>query len=289
MAVVTILLFYVSLLGAPAMLALDSPWRTPTDDELEAASTTGGLYQRRQLAGALPGASANATLIRPSGLSTDNFRDNWGPAFLEGELEFADCLGIFFPCFTGILSGANRAGNLADPTTAIPNGTLGAICSSYVMYMSLMVLWAGVGSRAYLKMPQGQMNAIFWPAVIMAQFGIILSSLGQALQCLVVAPKLLNSIAASGTIRLLKPFAILTNGEPKRALLVTYLIGSAIAMLGSLNLVAPLLSMCFLLCYACMNLNSFFLDFLKDPHWRYGPRATRPNDPEFPCVGKGLW
>ena len=26
--------------------------------------------------------------------------------------------------------------------------------------------------------------------------------------------------------------------------------------------------MCFLLCYACMNLNSFFLDFLKDPHWR---------------------
>ena len=39
-------------------------------------------------------------------------------------------------------------------------------------------------------------------------------------------------------------------------------------MLGSLNLIAPLLSMCFLLCYACMNFNSFILDILKDPHWR---------------------
>ena len=35
-----------------------------------------------------------------------------------------------------------------------------------------------------------------------------------------------------------------------------------------LNAVAPLLSMCFLLCYACMNLNSFLLDILKDPNWR---------------------
>ena len=89
-----------------------------------------------------------------------------------------------------------------------------------------------------------------------------------SLQCLVVAPKLLSSIAASGTIRLLKPLAILTGGEPKRALFVTYCIGSCIAMLGSLNVVAPLLSMCFLLCYACMNFNSFILDILKDPHWR---------------------
>ena len=83
-----------------------------------------------------------------------------------------------------------------------------------------------------------------------------------------VAPRLLAAIAASGTIRILKPLSILTAGEPKRALVMSWIIGSAICMLGSLNLVAPLLSMCFLTCYACMNLNSGVLDFLKDPHWR---------------------
>ena len=36
------------------------------------------------------------------------------------------CLSLFFPCFTGILSGANRASALRDPVTAIPHGTLGA-------------------------------------------------------------------------------------------------------------------------------------------------------------------
>ena len=119
------------------------------------------------------------------------------------------------------------------------------------MYMSLMILWAGVGPREYLKMASGQINTVFYPAVIGAQAGIVLSSLGQALQCLVVAPRLLSSIAASGTIRLLKPFAILTGGEPKRALVMSWVIGSCIVMIGELNLVAPLLSMCFLLCYSC--------------------------------------
>ena len=234
-------------------------------------SGAAAMLGRRQLAGGGGGPIDHSSLIFPSGLSAENFANNFGPAFEQtdrGSFFFGDCLSIFFPCFTGILSGANRANSLRDPVTAIPNGTLGAIIFSYFMYLSLMCLWAGVGSREYLKMSHGQINTIFYPSVMGAQFGIILSSLGQALQCLVVAPRLLASISASETIRRLKPLAVLTAGEPKRALLVTYLIGASISMLGSLNLVAPLLSMCFLLCYACMNLNSFFLDFLKDPHWR---------------------
>ncbi len=76
-----------------------------------------------------------------------------------------------------------------------------------------------------------------------SQIGIIVSSMGQAMQCLTVAPMLLASISASGTIRYLKPFAVLTDGEPKRALGLSWLIGSLLVMLGELNLIAPLLSM----------------------------------------------
>ena len=79
------------------------------------------------------------------------------------------------------MSGANRASAPKDPVTAIcihslvqvyviytpchhlyvqvtaiPRGTLLAICFSYFMYMSFFVLWAAVGSREYLTLDHGQ-------------------------------------------------------------------------------------------------------------------------------------
>ena len=109
------------------------------------------------------------------------------------------------------------------------------------------------------------------------QVGIIIASLGQAMQCIVVAPRLLASIAADNMLRIrlprgivltLLPFSKLSGGEPRRALVFTYLFGGCFVLLGSLDVVAPLLSMCFLLCYASMNITVFVLSILEDPHWR---------------------
>ena len=47
--------------------------------------------------------------------------------------------------------------------------------------MSLMILWAGVGGRAFLKADHGQINTLCWPSVAAAQIGIIFSSLGQVM------------------------------------------------------------------------------------------------------------
>ena len=118
-----------------------------------------------------------------TGLSVETIRANWGPAFTE-TMGFSQCLALFFPCFTGILSGANRASSLRDPVTALPYGTLGAITISLVMYSSYIVLWGAVGDRAFLTMDHGQLNYIIWPHIGAAQVGIIVSSLGQALQVL---------------------------------------------------------------------------------------------------------
>ena len=67
------------------------------------------------------------------------------------------------------------------------------------------------------------------------------------------APRLLASIAADNMLRVrlcrgkvtlsLQPFSKLTAGEPKRALVFTYLFGGAFVLLGSLDAIAPLLSM----------------------------------------------
>ena len=52
----------------------------------------------------------------------DNFEDNLGPHYATGEDLFVS-LALFFPCFTGILAGANRMEALAKPFEAVPNGT----------------------------------------------------------------------------------------------------------------------------------------------------------------------
>ena len=85
-------------------------------------------YYAGLIAAPLPGASAAVT-----GLSANTLRDNWGPGYTDG-VTFSDVLSVFFPCFTGILSGANRANSLKTPATSIPWGTLAAITISLFMW-----------------------------------------------------------------------------------------------------------------------------------------------------------
>lgn len=73
------------------------------------------------------------------GLSASNLALNGGPAYQRGE-SFASNLSLFFPCFCGFLSGANRASALQSPQTAIPLGTLGAVCTSLCLYLSFFLV-----------------------------------------------------------------------------------------------------------------------------------------------------
>ena len=58
---------------------------------------------------------------------------------------------LFFPMFTGILSGANRAETLADPHRDIPRGTFLAISFSFVLYIALFTLYGSMSDRDYLS------------------------------------------------------------------------------------------------------------------------------------------
>lgn len=158
------------------------------------------------------------------------------------------------------------------------------------MYVSFMLLWGAVAPYDYLRGPcpadtaheHGRrrlagangasyvLEQIPWnPFSSCIYIGIIISSCSQALQCLVVAPKLLQSISADNVIPQFRWIAQLSaRNEPKRALIVTYVIGACLVLIGSLDFVAPLLSMCFLVAYIYINFSCLLLTYLKSPTWR---------------------
>ena len=244
-------------------------------------------YYAGLIAAPLPGVSSAVT-----GLSTQTLRDNWGPGYTDG-VTFSDVLSVFFPCFTGILSGANRANFLKTPETSIPWGTLAAITISLCMYASYMIMWGAVADREYLKggpsavyyaeserrrnllaggggSSMDVVNEIAWPEALPTQIGIIIASLSQALQCLISAPRVLNAIAVDGTVPFFARAAFVDakTGEPVAALGVTVVFCLCASMIGSLDLVAPLLSICFLSAYAALNFSTFALGLTKAPSWR---------------------
>ena len=243
-----------------------------------------------------------------TGLSSETFRANWGPSYLDGE-SFTTMLAVFFPSFTGILSGANRGEVLKNPHSSIPKGTLIAICISCVMYTSMMGLWGAVAPADYLngrlcdgvQVPGSDADTrgsncpviqdVGWPAYKVLQWGIVIASLSQTLQNFIVAPRVLQAIAADGVVPVLKVFASKSGGEPRRALLLTYvgafhcgmwmdtphgvlwcypryLVAASAVLMGQLELVAPILAMCFLTCYLTINAACFVLAIMRAPSWR---------------------
>nr|XP_010298021.1 PREDICTED: solute carrier family 12 member 2-like [Balearica regulorum gibbericeps] len=72
------------------------------------------------------------------GYKAEIFMENFGPDFRHEETFFS-VFAIFFPAATGILAGANISGDLADPQSAIPKGTLLAILITTLVYVGIAV------------------------------------------------------------------------------------------------------------------------------------------------------
>uniref|UniRef100_A0AAR2K1H7 Solute carrier family 12 member 7a n=1 Tax=Pygocentrus nattereri TaxID=42514 RepID=A0AAR2K1H7_PYGNA len=176
----------------------------------------------------------------------ETFEDMKKPyVFSDITTYFTLMVGIYFPSVTGILAGSNRSGDLRDAQRSIPIGTILAIVTTSIIC------------------------TLAWPSPWVLVIGSFFSCCGAGLQSLTSAPRLLQAVARDGIVPFLKVFGhSKSNGEPTWALLLTAGICEIGILIGSLDFVAPVLSMFFLMCYLFVNLACAVQTLLRTPNWR---------------------
>uniref|UniRef100_A0A0E0EK90 Cation chloride cotransporter n=1 Tax=Oryza meridionalis TaxID=40149 RepID=A0A0E0EK90_9ORYZ len=190
---------------------------------------------------------------------------------LEFLIQMAPYIGIsslFFPAVTGIMAGSNRSASLKDTQRSIPIGTLSATLTTTAMYLFSVLLFGALATREELLTDRLLTATVAWPAPAVIYIGIILSTLGAALQSLTGAPRLLAAIANDDILPVLNYFKVSEGAEPHSATLFTAFICICCVVIGNLDLITPTITMFFLLCYAGVNLSCFLLDLLDAPSWR---------------------
>ncbi|KAM8882215.1 solute carrier family 12 member 7 isoform X3 [Synchiropus splendidus] len=213
----------------------------------------------------------------PSVGASDPAADKYMPYVVNDITTFFTLLvGIYFPSVTGIMAGSNRSGDLRDAQKSIPIGTILAITTTSIIYITCVVLFGGCIEGVLLRDKFGDsvkgnlvIGTLSWPSPWVIVIGSFFSCCGAGLQSLTGAPRLLQAIARDGIVPFLQVFGHgKANGEPTWALLLTAGICEIGILIASLDAVAPILSMFFLMCYLFVNLACAVQTLLRTPNWR---------------------
>ncbi|XP_078794868.1 solute carrier family 12 member 7 isoform X13 [Oryzias latipes] len=213
----------------------------------------------------------------PSFGGSDPSQDIYMPYVVNDITSFFTLLvGIYFPSVTGIMAGSNRSGDLRDAQRSIPIGTILAITTTSIIYVSCVILFGACIEGVLLRDKFGDsvkgnlvIGTLSWPSPWVIVIGSFFSCCGAGLQSLTGAPRLLQAIARDGIVPFLQVFGHgKANGEPTWALLLTAAICEIGILIASLDSVAPILSMFFLMCYLFVNLACAVQTLLRTPNWR---------------------
>ncbi|MBF0204531.1 MAG: amino acid permease [Desulfamplus sp.] len=200
--------------------------------------------------------------------SIDLLQANMQPAWTE-EHSFFTIFALFFPAVTGIMAGVNMSGDLKDPGKSIPTGTFAAIGVTALIYAGIAILLAASCSREVLLSSNFVMKDIALSGGLVYA-GVICATLSSALGSMMGAPRILQAFARDNILKWLNPFGHGSgvSNEPRRAVLMTFLISQAGIMAGDLDTIAPIITMFFLMTYGTVNLACFFEGISRNPSFR---------------------
>ncbi|MBL7029454.1 MAG: Na-K-Cl cotransporter [Candidatus Marinimicrobia bacterium] len=195
-------------------------------------------------------------------MSTMSLASNYGDGY-----GFWAVFAVFFPAVTGILSGVSMSGDLKNPQKSIPMGTLLAVGVGALIYFSMAIWLSGVASPSELIINNSIiMDLSRWSPLIFA--GIWGATLSSAIANILAAPRTMQALAMDGIL-----FKSLKKGqgemnEPVIATIITFVFAFGVLLMGDLNVIAPILTMFFLITYGSINLISFIEGLIDRPSFR---------------------
>ncbi len=179
---------------------------------------------------------------------------------------------IVFPAFTGMTAGVGLSGDLANPRKSIPLGILSATLVGMVVYVVVVLKLAGSATPETLAGDQLVMARIaLWGPII--PIGLACATISSAIGSILVAPRTLQALAGDRVVPF-KPvnrFLSLGVGEandPRNATLVTSLLALVTVAGGSVDFVARIISMFFMVTYGALCAISFLEHFAARPSYR---------------------
>lgn len=187
------------------------------------------------------------------------FIENLYPHYQDSTTWFT-VFGVFFPTITGVLAGINMSGDLRTPSTDIPNGTLAALSTSTFLYLVFMIFLGATVERNTLLtdfMIASHVSAIQF--LLLA--GIYVSSMSSCLGAMYGTPRVLQSIANESVISGIGKLGIGRgpNKVPLNSMGIVAIVIISFIMVGDINVLAPIVTMPFLLTYACIDYSYFAL------------------------------
>lgn len=181
---------------------------------------------------------------------------------------FWTIFAVFFPAVTGIMAGLSLSGDLRDPKTSIPLGTLAAVLTGFVIYLLVptLLFWGADPMTLREDSLVWTRIALLGPWLVLpGLWGAIFSSaVGSAL----AAPRTLQALSMDRLVpRHLAPRSA-DGQEPTGALVLTIAIALVAVLLGDLNTVALVVTMFFLTVYGTINLVAALETLSGNPSWR---------------------
>jgi amino acid transporter len=192
---------------------------------------------------------------------------NWSAA--ESSPEFWIIFAIFFPAVTGFTQGVSMSGDLKDPGKSLPRGTFMAVGLSIAIYAAASVVFAAALPQHTLVSDYSAMQQVATIGFLIIA-GVIAATLSSAMASFLGAPRILQSLAGDRIFPFLLPFAkgYGRAGNPRRGVLLSAAIAYLTIGLGNLNVIAPVVSMFFLISYGLLNYATYFEARSGSPSFR---------------------
>ncbi len=186
--------------------------------------------------------------------------------------DFFYVFAIIFPAFTGMAAGLGLSGDLKNPKSSIPRGTIWATIigiAVYVLVAFKLVLSAPLQSLGTDQLIMSRI-AIWGPII---PIGLACASISSALGSVMVAPRTLQALGFDNIFPLRKLNNWMAKGrekdnEPINSSVITCILALVFVVVGDINMVAQLIAMFFMITYGAICAISFLEHFSGDPSYR---------------------